>query len=41
VGRDVLRLAKEKANVDAAQAARLESLFKGAPVAGSNGKPGA
>jgi predicted short-subunit dehydrogenase-like oxidoreductase (DUF2520 family) len=41
VGRDVLRLAKEKANVDAAQAARLEALFKGAPAKGANGKPGA
>ncbi len=41
VGRDVLRLAKEKANVDAAQAARLEALFKGAPAPGTNGKPGA
>lgn len=41
VGRDVLRLAKEKANMDAGQAAKLEALFKGAKGSGSNGKPGA
>ncbi|HVY38538.1 MAG TPA: Rossmann-like and DUF2520 domain-containing protein [Polyangia bacterium] len=39
VGRDVLRLAKEKSDMDAARAAKLEALFKGG-AAGSNGKPG-
>jgi predicted short-subunit dehydrogenase-like oxidoreductase (DUF2520 family) len=41
VGRDVLRLAKEKADMDAERAAKLEALFKGAPAPGSNGRPGA
>ena len=46
VGRDVLRLAREKAKIDPASAARLEALFSGAPpsaLAGANGdhKPGA
>ena len=36
VGRDVLRLAREKAKVDPASAARLEGLFSGA-MAGDNG----
>jgi predicted short-subunit dehydrogenase-like oxidoreductase (DUF2520 family) len=40
VGRDVLRLAREKARLDPASAARLESLFSGAAAvapAGANG----
>jgi len=44
VGRDVLRLAKEKAALDPAQAARIEALFGGAgggSPAKNNGKPGA
>jgi predicted short-subunit dehydrogenase-like oxidoreductase (DUF2520 family) len=41
VGRDVLRLAKEKSEMDAAQAAKLETLFKGEATPASNGKPGA
>jgi predicted short-subunit dehydrogenase-like oxidoreductase (DUF2520 family) len=40
VGRDVLRLAKEKSDMDAAQAAKLEALFKGGAAAGTNGKTG-
>ena len=46
VGREVLRLAREKAKIDPASAARLEALFSGATpaaLAGANGdhKPGA
>jgi predicted short-subunit dehydrogenase-like oxidoreductase (DUF2520 family) len=46
VGRDVLRLAREKAKIDPASAARLETLFSGAAPggpAGANGdhEPGA
>jgi predicted short-subunit dehydrogenase-like oxidoreductase (DUF2520 family) len=46
VGRDVLRLAREKTKLDPASAARLEALFAGAapaPAPGSNGsgRPGA
>jgi predicted short-subunit dehydrogenase-like oxidoreductase (DUF2520 family) len=44
VGRDVLRLAREKSKLDPAAAARLEALFSGAaPVAPANGghEPGA
>lgn len=41
VGRDVLRLAKEKAELDPGRAARLEALFAGTPAAAANGKPGA
>ena len=40
VGRDVLRLAREKAKLDSASAARLEALFSGAapaPASGANG----
>jgi predicted short-subunit dehydrogenase-like oxidoreductase (DUF2520 family) len=46
VGRDVLRLAREKAKIDPASAGRLEALFSGEPpaaLAGANGdrEPGA
>ena len=44
VGRDVLRLAQEKAAMDPAQASRIEALFGGGgggSPGGSNGKPGA
>lgn len=37
VGLDVLRLAREKSNLDAATVARLEALFSGAHKPGSNG----
>ena len=36
VGRDVLRLAREKSKIDPASAARLEALFSGADPAGVN-----
>ena len=42
VGRDVLRLARQKARIDPASAARLEALFSGAAPAGparANGGP--
>jgi predicted short-subunit dehydrogenase-like oxidoreductase (DUF2520 family) len=44
VGRDVLRLAKEKAALDPAKASRIEALFSvdsGSQGGGNNGKPGA
>jgi predicted short-subunit dehydrogenase-like oxidoreductase (DUF2520 family) len=41
VGRDVLRLAKEKAGLEPAHAARIEALFSGAPAGGTNRKPDA
>jgi len=46
VGRDVLRLAREKSKMDPASAARLEALFSGdapipAPGSNGNGRPGA
>ncbi len=39
VGRDVLRLAREKAKIDPASAARLEALFSGAAPATPDGGP--
>jgi predicted short-subunit dehydrogenase-like oxidoreductase (DUF2520 family) len=40
VGRDVLRLAQEKSNLDPAAVARLEALFSGAPARANVGSTG-